>query len=270
MQSLSGAQIGGARWDVISGFVNWRLWAFLGLQDIRQRYRRSSFGPLWLMLGLGVTVLGIGILYSAILKTAPGNYVPFLAISLLLWNFFLPVVLESTGLFQSAAGTLRSIQIPYSSFVLRCITRNLIVAAHCVIVVVAAFVYYRYPVHLVALLAIPGLILLIANLYWISLSLSLICARYRDVGQIVQYTMSLALFLTPVIWIPSKQTQNVSASIFTTLNPLYHLLQIVRSPIFDGRTAGDSFVFCLVMLVLGLSATYFAFRRFRPLVIYWI
>ncbi|MGA9658702.1 MAG: hypothetical protein WBQ60_06355, partial [Asticcacaulis sp.] len=67
--------------DAIAGLKDWRLWLFLGYQDIRQRYARSVLGPFWLVMGLGITIIGIGFLYSQIMKSDPGTYLPFIAIS---------------------------------------------------------------------------------------------------------------------------------------------------------------------------------------------
>ena len=267
MQTLSADKTGA--WDLVTGFLSWRLWAFLGLQDIRQRYRRSSFGPLWLALGLGVTILGIGILYSEILKVSPGNFIPFLSISLLIWNFLTSVVNESTGMFQSGAGMMTSMRTPYSAFALRCIVRNLVVMVHCVAPAAIAFVYFKYPVGATAVAALPGFILLVANMYWIALAIGLVCLRYRDVAQIVLYTMQLALFLTPIIWQPTSVHSRGIGSLLA-YNPLYHMVQLIRGPVFDHVVPFASFRFCAIMLVVGGGVTVFAFMRARRYMVYWI
>jgi galactofuranosylgalactofuranosylrhamnosyl-N-acetylglucosaminyl-diphospho-decaprenol beta-1,5/1,6-galactofuranosyltransferase len=40
------------------------LWLQLGWQDIRQRYRRSVLGPIWITISMAVTAVALGILYS--------------------------------------------------------------------------------------------------------------------------------------------------------------------------------------------------------------
>lgn len=264
-QSLSAEKAGA--WDLVTGLLSWRLWAFLGLQDIRQRYRRSAFGPLWLALGLGVTIIGVGLLYSQILKVPPGNFVPFLAISLLTWNLITSVVNESTGLFQSGAGLMTSMRMPYSTFSLRCIVRNLIVMVHCIAPAAIAFVYYKYPVGLSALAAVPGFLLLTANLYWIALAVGLLCLRYRDVAQIVIYMMQLAVFITPIFWQPANFKAGSSLLAF---NPFFHLVQLIRGPIFEHVVPTASFEFCTIMLLVGGGATVLSFMRARRHMVYWI
>ena len=36
--------------DIIDGLSNVELWSMIAWRDIKQRYRRSTFGPLWLTL----------------------------------------------------------------------------------------------------------------------------------------------------------------------------------------------------------------------------
>ena len=42
--------------DLVSGWRQNELWLQLGWQDIKQRYRRSTLGPLWITVATGVTV----------------------------------------------------------------------------------------------------------------------------------------------------------------------------------------------------------------------
>jgi len=256
-----------AAWDFIQGFSNWRLWAFLGLHDIKQRYRRSSLGPLWLAMGLGATILGIGILYSQILKVDSKNFIPFLAISLLVWNFLASTITESTTTFLTGSNVITSTQIPYTSFVLRCLVRNLIVAAHCSIPVLLVFLYFKIPLHLVSLAAIPGLVLMIANMYWVSLIISVVCLRFRDIGQIVIYSTQLALFVTPIIWMPN---QIRVGSPFIRFNPIYHLISLVRGPVFFGVFPVESWIVSIAMLMVGFVVSVVTLVRFRRSLVFWV
>lgn len=254
-------------WDLVHGFTEWRLWAFMGLQDIRQRYRRSTLGPLWLVLGLGVTVFGVGLLYSQILHNPSRDYVPFLAVSLLVWTMISSCIVESTSLYVGAQGVITSMQVPYTSFTLRLLTRNLIVAAHGVIVVILAFLWYQYPISLTLLVAVPGLLLLLANLYWICLGIGLLCARYRDFAQMVIYTTNLVFFLSPIIWAPGSVR---AGNPFIVYNPLAQMVEIIRAPVYGHTIPTYAFFFNFVMLVIGGSVTLFFFYRVRRHVAYWV
>ena len=73
--------------DLAEGLRMWRLSGILGWLDIRLRYRGSLLGPFWLTLSTGIMVAALGFLYSALFKMDVKEYLPFLALSLVLWNF---------------------------------------------------------------------------------------------------------------------------------------------------------------------------------------
>ncbi|HMS73916.1 MAG TPA: ABC transporter permease, partial [Gordonia sp. (in: high G+C Gram-positive bacteria)] len=50
--------------DLAQGLRTHELWLHLGWQDIRQRYRRSVLGPLWITIATGVTAVAMGLLYG--------------------------------------------------------------------------------------------------------------------------------------------------------------------------------------------------------------
>ena len=50
--------------DLREGFRQHELWLLLGWQDIKQRYRRSMLGPLWITVATAVTAVAMGFLYA--------------------------------------------------------------------------------------------------------------------------------------------------------------------------------------------------------------
>ena len=256
-----------ALWDVRSGVTNWRLWAFFGWQDIRQRYRRSLLGPLWMALGLGVTIIGIGLLYAAILRTAPGEFIPFVASGLLAWQLIAGVLIESTALFQSGASIIKTTRIPYTSLVLRAFARNFIIFLHCIVPAAIAFAVYNKPVGINVVFAIPGLLLTSLNLLWMGLALGIVCARFRDVQQMIIYIIQVAVFLTPIIWMPTSLRPG---SALIMWNPFFHLIEAIRGPVFGNTLPLASFAFLSGMLVVGVLLTLLALKQYRSKIIYWI
>src|SRR5947208_135674 len=99
------------RWalaDVAGGLRLWRLSWALGWLDIRLRYRGSMLGPFWLTISTGVMVAALGVLYSALFKLDPREYLPFLALSQVLWGFLAALVSEACATFTDAESVIRS------------------------------------------------------------------------------------------------------------------------------------------------------------------
>jgi homopolymeric O-antigen transport system permease protein len=61
MLDLTRRQVVQAKDDIFEGVVKWRVWNLLAWQEIKQRYHRSTFGPFWLTLSMGVQIVAIGV-----------------------------------------------------------------------------------------------------------------------------------------------------------------------------------------------------------------
>ncbi len=253
--------------DLEIGMRRWRLAAALARLDIRNRYRGSVLGPFWLTLSTGLMLAGLGILYSALFHETLRSYLPFLSVSLIVWNLINQVVTEATTSLISAEGMIRQLPLPYTTHALRCVFRNVIVAAHnlplIAIVMVISLVFPGWGV----VLALPGLALLGINAFAAALLLGMLCARFRDLGQIIASVMQLAFFMTPILWKPETLGPR---AVWLFLDPFYVVMQVVRGPLLGSGASpliwlsavGYTAVFC----ALGFAF----FVRFRGRIAFWV
>lgn len=116
--------------DLTEGLARWRLWGLLAWQDIKQRYRRSSLGPFWLTISMGVMIGTLGVLYGKLFKMAIQEYLPFLCLGLLTWTFISTSILEGCTVFIASESVIKQIKLPLSSHVYRLVWRNLIILGH--------------------------------------------------------------------------------------------------------------------------------------------
>ena len=131
----------------------------LGWLDIRLRYRGSMLGPLWLTLSTGIMVGALGYLYAGIFHTDINSYLPFLALSLVLWGFLASVVSESCSAFTESEGIVRAVRMPFFLFAARLLIRNVLVLAHNILVIVVVYAAFKVWPGWHGLLAVPGLLL---------------------------------------------------------------------------------------------------------------
>ena len=115
--------------DLVGGARLWRLALALGWLDIRLRYRGSMLGPFWLTISTGVMVAALGVLYSTLFKMDVSDYLPFLALSQVLWGFLAALVSEGCTSFTDAESVIRSVRMPFFVFAVRTLVRNIIALA---------------------------------------------------------------------------------------------------------------------------------------------
>src|ERR1700744_2180742 len=195
------------RWavaDLAGGARLWRLAWALGWLDIRLRYRGSMLGPFWLTISTGVMVGALGVLYSTLFKIDMRDYLPFLALSQVLWGFLASLVSEACTVFPAAEGVIRSVRMPFFVFSLRALIRNAVVLGHNIVVIVVVFAIFDTWPGISGLMALPGLLLWVIDALALTLILGAFCARFRDIQPIVNSVMQIAFFITPVIWKPTQ------------------------------------------------------------------
>lgn len=220
--------------EVLAGFRVWRVWIILGWNDIRQRYRRSVLGPFWITLSMGVFILMLGVIYSHLFHMQLGTYLPFLSAGYIIWGLVSTIANESCLAFHESAQLIKQIKLPYTIYIQRVVWRNFIVFLHTVVIYIPVAAYFRVPLGLTSLLALPGLFLLIVNVTWAAMVLAIVSTRYRDVQPIVATVIQLAMFATPIMWPKSALG---GAAIVADINPIYHLIAVVREPLLDTAPA---------------------------------
>jgi len=254
--------------DVIEGTRLWRLAFTLGWLDIKLRYRGSVLGPFWLTLSTGAMVGALGVLYSTLFKTSSTDYIPFFALSQVLWTFLSAVILEGCTCFTQSEAVIRSVRMPFFVHSIRSLVRNALVLAHNVLVVVVVFAIYRIWPGWHALLALPGLMLWIIDGLAVAMLLGAVCARFRDIPPIIASLMTIAFFVTPIMWQPKQIGPSLNWLLVG--NPFFDVLEVVRAP-FLGTVAGSHVWIAALVFSAALCATaWVGFGRARARIAFWI
>jgi lipopolysaccharide transport system permease protein len=253
--------------DLGRGFARWRLAMELARLDIRNRYRGSVLGPFWLTLSTAIMVSCIGLLYSQLFQMPLAAYLPFLTVSLLIWNTIAQTISDACTSLTSAEGVIRQLPLPYTVHVLRFVLRNAIIAAHNLPLILVVFLIFGIAPGWGGLLALVGLGLIAINAFAIGMLLGMICARFRDVQQIVASVMQLAFFLSPVLWKPEllKEMQ-----VLLPLNPFYVLMQTVRGPLLEGGAPLLIWAGAVGYTVVASAISFAFFVRFRARIAFWV
>jgi len=253
--------------DWWAGTRNVDLWWTLAWYDTVLRYRRSLLGPLWITLSMGAMLLGMGPLYSALFNVPLNTFFPHLTLGIIFWNFFTSSINDSCQTFIAAAPYLKQGAFPRSTFVWRNIARQVIQLAHHFVLFVPVAVWAGLSWSPRMLMFVPGFLVVLVNLHAAAITLGIVCARYRDVGQIVASVLQFMMFLTPVFWFPDRLPARAK---FILYNPLAQMLDAIRLPLLGGVVAPGTwwFLACLTCLNIAVAAALYTKKRLQ--LIYWI
>jgi lipopolysaccharide transport system permease protein len=253
--------------DLAGGLARWRLAWALARGDITHRYRGSVLGPFWLTLSTGIMLLALGILYAKLFRMDVTDYLPWLAVSLIVWNVLSQVVTDATTSLTGAEGIIRQMPLPYSVHALRVVLRNALIAAHNLPLIVVVFAWFGIAPGWVALLAIPGFALIAAGGFAAALFLGMVCARFRDIPPIIGSLMQIAFFVSAVIWKPDMVGHWEP---FLPLNPVFAVMEAVRAPLMGSTGGIVVWVAALAWTGLLVAAAWAFFVRFRGRIAFWV
>jgi lipopolysaccharide transport system permease protein len=253
--------------DLIGGARLYELWSRFAFHDIRQRFRRSVLGPFWLTLSMGIMVGAMGLVFSTLFQQDMGKTLPYIATGLIFWGLLTSCINEGTAMFISAESYIRNVPMPISVHFYRMLARNVMIWGFNMAIYLVILVLFQLTLGWNILLFIPGFALFLVNAAWISLAVGVLSTRFRDIPQVIVNLIQVVFFITPVFWSPESLPHRPA---YVTLNPFYHLLEIVRAPLLGGTAPALSWTICLGMAVIGVGATAWLYRRSHSRIAYWV
>lgn len=210
---------------------SWTLLKELVKTEFKLRYKGSLLGMLWSALKPFLLFLIMYIVFVHFLRMGQG--IPHYAVSLLLgtvlWSFFSESTNHGMGSIVYRGGVLRKINIPKYIIPLSTTCSALVnLGINLVIVFIFALINGVYP-HWSMLLIFPIIVELFIFSFGLSLLLSSLYVKFRDVSHIWEVFMQGAFYATPIFWpISMILTQNLLAGKAIMLIPMAQIIQDAR------------------------------------------
>jgi ABC-type polysaccharide/polyol phosphate export permease len=254
--------------DFGNGFARWELWGTLGWHDIRQRYRRSTLGPFWLTISMGVMIGGLGVLYGGLFRQPIDDYLPYVALGLIVWSLISNLLIDGCYTFILPGEVIKQQPVPSSVHVFRMLWRNLIVFLHNVLIYVLVMITIGPIPGWVGLLSFFGLTLVCLNGVSIGVLLGLLSLRFRDFPPIIISLTQLIFFMTPILWKPDQLSPQ--SALIVDLNPFYYLIEIVRGPLLGHPPLFSMWAIAIALTASGYLVAFGFFVTFRRRIPYWL
>jgi lipopolysaccharide transport system permease protein len=114
---------------------------------------------------------------------------------------------------------------------------------------------------------LPGLFLVFANQIWLGIVVAVLSTRYRDVAQLIATTIQIAVFATPIMWPVSSLGDS---RFIANVNPLYHLVEIVRGPLLGTAPPLMSWMVATGVCAIGYLVAIALLTRGSRRIVYWL
>lgn len=253
--------------DVYEGFTKWRMWSMLAWQQLRLRYRRTWIGIGWIGVSFALFMVAKIVVFSGLMGRSVGYYAAHLTVGYIIFRLIANAVTGSSAAFVSARTWISSERLPLSLYVYQMMMNNFIIFAITAVPAVLICIWSGTYNLLGILWVLPCFVVYALCTLCTGLFLGVISARYRDAMHFSGTVMSIAYFLTPVLWTVPEEGARATVAM---INPFTHFIAILRDPILTGTVPLQSWVIvsgCTVTLV-ALALVFFTTSRRK--IIFWV
>lgn len=198
----------------------------LTMLHLKARYRNTFAGLVWVVLSPIIIFGAQSIAFKVFLKLDIRDYPLFLLSNLLPWIFLTTSIQMCASLLEIKRLIVRSYQIQPQIFVAAQVLDNLInfVLSFIILLIPCLFISDFNPVGLLYL--IPSVIILLLITLSLSILVAILQIFYRDLKFIIQFTVGVVFFITPIFYpieyIPQEWRYIVDFNIlYIALNPIH-------------------------------------------------
>lgn len=244
-------------------------WIYPAWLAFRAPYRKSVLGIAWPLLSPLAFVAILGTLFSAVMGRAAEEFIPSLAIGLIIWNYINSLFVVAAEYFFTNRMLITQGYVIHSTLILRSIAKASFYLLLQSSIIVAIIVYYNIAPSSAFPLFLVGLALLYAHSLWVMVVVGVLVARYHDLRQLIPIVMRVGFLATPIIWLPNSERGEFLAA-FLLLNPFYHVLEPIRAPLLGQMPDVASYYVSTAMALIGLVVAAGCYRWFQRKAILWV
>jgi lipopolysaccharide transport system permease protein len=207
----------------------------LSVHRLKVRYKQSVLGPSWAILQPLSLMLIYTMIFSRIARVPSEGapYALFAYCALLPWTFFSTALSTATLSLVSHFSLVTKVYFPREILPLTYVIASLVDFLVASTVLVGLLLYYDVSLTARAFYAIPTIAILTLFTIAVSLVLSAIQVRYRDIGVAMPLALQLWMFATPVVY-PLSVVPESWRSLYL-LNPMVGIIESFRRVILQGE-----------------------------------
>jgi lipopolysaccharide transport system permease protein len=249
--------------EPVSGwrFFDWQelkeyrdLFLFLVFRDIKVLYAQTVLGFSWAILNPLIQILIFSLIFGGVAKIETDGipYMLFSTVAIVPWTYMSNAMSTGSTSLVAGQGMLGKIYFPRLIFPVTPVLAKLVDFIISLVLIVAAMIYYKVwpgmniiylPVFMLMMIAVP---------LGVSLWLSALAIRYRDVKFAMPFIIRMLIYSAPIVYTASAIPDNWR--FFYSLNPIVGVIEGYRATLL-GLPIPWEFIFpgmiSISLLVLG-------------------
>ena len=241
----------------------------LVVSEIRVRYRRSALGVVWTLLNPILMMVIFTIVFSTLFANKLPNFSVYFLSAYLCWTFFAQTSTQAMSSMLRNAALFKRIHVPYYIFVLATVCAGLINFLLALIPLAGLMILLRHPVTPAILFVPAGVLILVVFTVGVSFFVATVAVYFDDITQFYSVILQAMMYLTAIFY--PIDIVPYGFRILIRLNPMYHCVQMVRIPIYEGRLPSvENIIVSTAGAVLALIIGWTLFSRSSHRFIYYV
>lgn len=257
--------------DLAQSFRHPEFWSYSAWLEIATKYRRSRLGILWMLAPALLYVWGMGWFFFGPRQVALAPYIAHLGIGFLVYRLAIMVVSDSATVAASQRAFILDGRTRLTDFALRVVARALFYLLTALPVMLPLLFMQGMGIDgLSFLLSVLGLLVVLLNCIWLAAVVAMAGARFSDIGEFTNNLYLLGYIFTPIMWYASDAPAGTYRGLLMRLNPIFHMIEVVRAPLLQGESEAMSWIFMGVMTLFGWVFASVLYKRYVRMVPLWI
>jgi lipopolysaccharide transport system permease protein len=248
------------------------MWKFRGIlfnfaiTDLKIRYKNSVLGVLWSILEPLLMLAVLFFVFSTMFKFEIENFPIYLLSGIITYNFFKNGTTIALSSLSNRSSLITQIYFPRSiPAISSCLTASIMLVVE--LSVLGLFmVYFQFTPSLTILYLIPIYFLAFVFILGISLGLSVLNVKFKDVEFIWGIVLHAGFFLTPIFYQFDMLPESVRNIL--QLSPMVQIVTMVHHVTLYGTLPSlNSILYSTGSIFLILGIGYFIFRRYQTKIV---
>lgn len=210
-------------------------WSHLVRAELKNKFRRSKLGILWTFMNPLLLTALMSTVFGTVFNMSFADYAPYVLSGLIVWELISSSFIGGGYSIMTGEQYIRQFNHPVIIYTLR---SALVFTISFVIAMLSLGIWMLIvsPANVIlGIITLPLTTFLFFCLSWaITTIAGFTNAKYRDYPQVMALVIQAVWYVSPVFFKKEMFTANPALEAFFNLNPITHILNLIRDPFLYG------------------------------------
>lgn len=231
-------------------------------KEIRGKYKGSFLGVLWSFINPLLMVLVYAIVFPYIMRVQQENYLIFLIVAIIPWNFFTTVIAQGSITVRMNANIIKKVYFPREILPISVVVSGLVnFLISCLVIfvfLIGSGIGLSWYILLLPVIAIIEFMLSLGIVFIVS-SINI---YIKDIEYIVNFVINLLFYATPILYSVDMFKGSIIAKLIS-LNPMAHIINAYRDIMY--YQVMPNMTILLIITIISFIVMVIGYKIFKKL-----